>query len=330
MIRGTIQRLVHDSAVLADNPLGDPSRRELPVYLPPDVEPDGLPLIAVLAGYGGVGAGALSSTPWSPSFVDRYEALLKAGEAAPAVFVFPDCFTRLGGSQYVNSSALGRYEDHLVDELFPFVEQQTGAGGSAARRGLMGRSSGGFGAFHAAFARPGTFGAIASHSGDAYFEFGYKHDFPKLLSMLEEHGGVEAFVTAFEAARKKPTPMFLAMNVLAMAAAYSPQEGEPLGIDLPFEPRTGRLRDDVWGRWLAHDPVELAKTQGDRLRDLALVFVDCGLRDEFHLQFGARQVVDALRGHGVDVVHEEFDGGHMGTSYRYEASLPRITRALSA
>lgn len=330
MIRGTIHRLVHDSDVLADNPLGDPTRRELPVYLPPDVDPAGLPLIAVLAGYGGTGAGALSGTPWSPTFPERYESLLDAGDAAPAAFLFPDAFTRLGGSQYLNSSASGRYEDHLVDELFPFVEQRFGVGGSPPRRGLMGKSSGGFGAFHVAFSRPGTFGAIASHSGDAYFELGYKPDFPKLLSMLEQHGGVEAFVAAFEAAKKKTTPLFLAMNVLAMAAAYSPKVGEPFGIDLPFEPRTGRLREDVWARWLEHDPVELAKARGDALRDMALVFVDCGLRDEFHLQYGTRQVVDALREHGVDVVHEEFDDGHMGVSYRYEASLPRITRALSA
>ncbi len=329
MIRGAIHRLIHDSDVLSGNPLGDPTRRQVPVYLPPDVDPAGLPLIAVLAGYGGTGAGALDGTPWSPSFPERYEALLDAGDAVPAAFFFPDAFTRLGGSQYLNSSANGRYEDYLVDELFPFVEEHFGLAGKPARRGLMGKSSGGFGSVHVAFARPGQFGAIASHSGDAYFEMGYKPDFPKLLSQLEAHGGVEAFVAAFEAAKKKTTPLFLAMNVLAMAAAYSPKDGEPFGIELPFELRTGKLRDAVWARWLEHDPVEMAKARGNALADLSFVFIDCGLRDEFHLQYGARQLVDALRSHGVDVVHEEFDDGHMGVSYRYEASLPRLTRALA-
>jgi len=28
--------------------------------------------------------------------------------------VFPDCFTALGGNQYINSSAVGRYADYLA------------------------------------------------------------------------------------------------------------------------------------------------------------------------------------------------------------------------
>jgi enterochelin esterase family protein len=118
--------------------------------------------------------------------------------------------------------------------------------------------------------------------------------------------------------------------MLAMAAVYSPDPAEPLGVALPFEPRTGRLRPEVWERWLAFDPVERARRVGRRLADFALVYVDAGTRDEFHLQYGARQLVEALRAQGVPVQHEEFDDGHMGTSYRYDVSLPLITQALSA
>jgi predicted esterase len=59
----------------------------------------------------------------------------------------------------------------------------------------------------------------------------------------------------------------------------------------------------------------------DAYRRLASIFLDCGTRDEFNLRWGARQVAAALRAGGVEVVHQEFDDGHMGINYRYDASL---------
>ncbi|RKY16632.1 MAG: esterase [Planctomycetota bacterium] len=328
MLKGELITTIVESDALRGNPLGDPCSREVPVYLPPGRR-EGLPLVAVLAGFTGVGAGALRGTPWELSFPQRYERLLERGDASPCAFVFPDAFTRFGGSQYMNSAATGRYEDYLVDEVMAFVEREYRVGGCPERRGLMGKSSGGFGALHVAMRRPDHFRAIASHSGDAYFEMAYKPDFPRLLAMLDKYGSVMDFLDAFEKAPKKTTPLVLAMNVLAMAAVYSPDPDEPLGLALPFEQRSGRLRENVWERWLEHDPVELASTHGGDLADYLLVFVDAGLRDEYHLQYGARQLVDVLRDKGVDVHHEEFDDGHMGVSYRYERSIPLMTQALS-
>jgi poly(3-hydroxybutyrate) depolymerase len=328
MLRGELITTILESDALRGNPLGDPHSREVPVYLPPGDRKD-LPLVAVLAGFTGVGAGALRGTPWDLSFPQRYERLLERGDAAPCAFVFPDAFTRFGGSQYMNSSATGRYEDYLVDEVMAYVEREFGVGGSAPRRGLMGKSSGGFGALHVAMSRPDHFRAIASHAGDAYFEMAYKPDFPRLLAMLDKYGSVMDFLDAFEKAPKKTTPLILAMNVLAMAAVYSPDNEEPLGLALPFDERTGRLRENVWERWLEHDPVEMAGTRGGDLSEYLLVFLDAGLRDEYHLQYGARQLVDVLREKGVDVHHEEFDDGHMGVSYRYDRSIPLMTQALS-
>jgi hypothetical protein len=331
LLDGSIHTLVLDSPALRDNALGDPSRRAVPVYLPPGGAKPGMPVILVLAGFSGVGEGQLRGTPWEPSLPARFERLLAAGTAAPAALVFPDCFTRLGGSQYMNSPATGRYEDYLLQDLLPAVEKQFGVGGKRARRGVMGKSSGGYGALHLSLQHPEVFAALASHSGDAGFDLCYRGDFPRLLAQLDRHPTLEGFVTAFEGAPRKSTAQVLAMNVVAMAAAYSPEADEnlPFGIALPVEPRTGRLRPDVWARWMTFDPVERAAVYGEVLADFALVFLDAGLRDEYHLQYGCRQLVDALRGKGVPVHHEEFDDGHMGVSYRYEVSLPLMTRALS-
>jgi enterochelin esterase family protein len=329
VIAGELHTLTIDSRVLRDNPLGDPWRRDLPVYLPPGASPRGLPVIVVLAGFTSVGALQLRGTPWDPSLPERYERLLADGRASPAALVFPDAFTRWGGSQYMNSAGTGRYADHLLQELLPAVEERFGVGGARERRGIVGKSSGGFGALHLALQSPATFAAVGSHSGDCAFDLCFRPDFPKLLAQLDRHGGLEAFVAAFERAPRKTPALLGAMNILAMSAVYSPDPAEPLGIALPFEPRTGRLRPEVWARWLACDPVERARTEGRRLADFALVYVDAGTRDEYHLQYGARQLVAALRAAGVDVAHEEFDDGHMGTGYRYDVSLPLLTRALT-
>jgi hypothetical protein len=45
------------------------------------------------------------------------------------------------------------------------------------------------------------------------------------------------------------------------------------------------------------------------------------MRDEFHIQWGTRMVARALEGRGVRLIHEEFDDGHFGTSYRYDRVL---------
>ena len=329
MLAGALHTLTIDSRVLRDNPLGDPWRRELPVYLPPGHTGYALPVILVLSGFTSTGSMQLRGTPWEPSLPERFERLLSDGRAAPAALAFPDAFTRWGGSQYMNSDGTGRYADHLLHELLPAVEERFGVGGSRARRGVAGKSSGGFGALHLALESPGTFAAVASHAGDCAFDLCFRPDFPKLLAQLDRHGGVEGFVAAFERAPRKTSALLDAMNILAMSAVYSPDPTEPLGIALPFEPRTGRLRAEVWARWLARDPVERARVEGRRLADFALVYVDAGLRDEYKLQYGARQLVEALRAQGVAVQHEEFDDGHMGTGYRYDVSLPLLTRALS-
>jgi hypothetical protein len=120
-----------------------------------------------------------------------------------------------------------------------------------------------------------------------------------------------------------------AMNILAMAAAYSPNpSATPLPIDFPFDLETCELIPDVWARWLEFDPVQLADRYADNLKRLRLLFIDCGSRDEFNLHFGARTLVKKLKALAVPHEYEEFDDGHMNVSYRYEVSLPKIVQAL--
>jgi enterochelin esterase family protein len=116
-----------------------------------------------------------------------------------------------------------------------------------------------------------------------------------------------------------------------MAACYSPNPvATGLAIDYPCDLYTGELRPDVWARWLTHDPVELVERYAANLRQLRYIFVDCGTRDEFNLQYGARILVQRLRAAGIDCEHDEFDDDHRSIGYRYDVSVPKLVAALGA
>ena len=86
----------------------------------------------------------------------------------------------------------------------------------------------------------------------------------------------------------------------------------------------------MWSRWLAHDPLELIERQENQtaLGSLRALFFDCGTRDEFFLDFGARKLSRRLRELSITHEHQEFDDGHRDLSYRYDVSFPRLAAAL--
>jgi len=241
----------------------------------------------------------------------------------------PDCFTRYGGSQYLNSSATGRYMDHLIEELVPHVDAHFRTLPDRAHRGVAGKSSGGYGALVLGLMHPETFGAVACHSGDLYFEYCYLPDVPKFCTQVQSAGGLKVWLEKFEGKRQKSHDDMLALNLLGMAAAYSPNpECPPFGIDLPCDLESGAFREDVWRRWLEHDPLRLLESRADALRSLALLYLDCGTRDEWSLHHGTRLFSRRLKALGIVHEHEEFDDGHMNVQYRYDVSLPKLARVL--
>jgi enterochelin esterase family protein len=317
--------LLHSPA-LEGNALGDPAARYTPVYLPHDYDaesPRRFPVVYWLHGYTGTAFGGLSWRPWEPSLPEVMDrAVTQAGRSA--ILVLVDGFTRYGGSQYVNSSLNGRYEDYVVRDVVSWVDARYRTIAEPAGRAVAGKSSGGYGALVLGMRHPEVFGALASVSGDAYFELGYKPDFPKLLAQIAKHGGIQEFLEAFVAKTRKSGDEIGAMNMAAMAMAYSPHPQSPWGFDLPFDTYSGELIPEVWARWEAADPVTLAAEHADDLRRLRLVYFECGTRDEFNLQYGARILHRRLEALGVPHEHVEFDDGHMGISYRYEAVLGRL------
>jgi enterochelin esterase family protein len=330
MKTGRIVMESFESEALRGNAAGDPAVRTVPVYLPPGYD-DGArryPVVYVLTGFTGRGRMLLNDNLWAPPLDRRMDALIAAG-SPEMILVMPDCATRYGGSQYLDSTATGRYETHLVSELVPWIDHRYRTIPERDHRGVAGKSSGGYGALVHGMKHADVFGAVACHSGDMLFDYCYRGDVPKFCTRVQRGGGLERWLAAFDAAPQKKHEDVEALNILAMAASYSPNPAAPLGIDLPCDLESGAFRDDVWARWLEHDPLRMVERHRDALASLELLYLDCGTRDEFHLHHGLRQMLGRLEALRVAHHAEFFDDGHMNVQYRYDTSLPLLARALA-
>lgn len=360
-IAGRVLHLTHTSRVLADNPLGDPYVRPLHVWLPPGYDDAAgrgrgrrYPVLFDLVGFTGSGPSHTNWKNFGENLPERLDRLLYEKKIGPMIVVFPDCFTSLGGNQYINSSAVGNYADYLTRELVPFVDAELRTLASREHRGCFGKSSGGYGAIIHGMKYARTWGAIANHSGDAYFEFVYQRDWPGTLNELQKYrqpkrrpgahdvskaaartgsglddGRVARFLKDFWERDKPSDGQIHALMILCMAATYDPDPAAPNGFRLPYDLETGALLPERWRRWQAHDPIRLVQRHKQALASLKAIYIDCGWRDQYHIHYGTRQLSQQLRQAGIDHVYEEFDDTHSGIDYRMDVSLPYLYRALA-
>ena len=321
-----------ESPALHGNAFADPATRPLAVYEPPGFDAEGskrYAAIYVLHGYTGDVASSLAAAPWETNVVQWADRLVREKAMPPVLVVLVDGNNRLGGSQYVDSIGSGAYATHVVRDSVGFVDAAYPTIASEGGRAVVGKSSGGFGAMHLTLTRPGVFCAFGSHSGDANFRGAYVGDFARAQRVLERYGrDPRTFVEAFEAKVKRSGDEMTTIALLGQGAAYSPRSGAPFDVDLPFDLETGLMRDDVFARWLAFDPAEACVDHRAELSRLRLRYLDCGRRDEYALDVGARVFVARVRDMGLAVRHEEFDDDHRRVGYRYAVSLPALASVL--
>jgi S-formylglutathione hydrolase FrmB len=330
---GRFDEHVIASEALRGNPLGDPHERPLWVYVPPgyDDEPERrYPSIYVIQGYTGQLDMWRNRSPFgAPTYPELCDELFASGDVPPALVVWVDAWTSLGGSQFLDSPAIGRYHTYLCDDVVPWVDSRYRTLADAAHRGIQGKSSGGYGAMVTPMLRPDLFGGLATHAGDALFEHCYEKDFGETLRVLRDkyEGSFERFWKDF---RTRPLVTksgdFVVVNTWGMAAAYSADDDGT--IQLPFD-ELGRLRPEVWERWLAWDPVRMVPRYADALRGLRAVYVDAGKSDEYYLDLGADAFRRELEAIGVSPFFELFDGKHGGIVWRYPIALRYLAEKLA-
>jgi S-formylglutathione hydrolase FrmB len=332
--RGRFEELEFESEVLAGNPLGDPTVRPLWVYLPPgyDDEPERrYPSVYMIQGLTGQLDMWRNRAPFRRNFPELADELFATGGASPAILVWIDCWTSLGGSQFLDSPATGRYHTYFCDEVVPWVDERYRTLAAPEHRGIAGKSSGGYGAMVTPMLRPDLFGGLATHAGDALFETCYQPEFAKVARALRDEydGSYERFWEDFRArpAFSKESDHVM-LNCWCMAACYSADDDGT--VNLPFDEATGGLIQETWERWLAWDPVRMVPRFADALRSLKAIYVDAGKRDEFMLDLGAEAFRRELEEIGVDDVRFElFDATHMAIEYRYPLGLRYLAERLA-
>jgi Putative esterase len=331
---GRFEETTFESNALRENPLGDPHVRPLWVYLPPgyDDEPDRrYASIYMIQGLTGQLDMWRNRTAFRRNFPELADDLFAAGDAPPCILVWVDCWTSLGGSQFLDSPGTGRYHTYLCEEIVPWVDGRYRTIAAPESRGIAGKSSGGYGAMVTPMLRPDLFGGLATHAGDALFETCYLPEFRASARALRDEydGSYERFWEDFRSrpALTKASDDVL-LNCWCMAACYSTDEDGT--VHLPFDTDTGELQPEVWERWLVKDPVRMVQAHTDAVRSLRAVYIDAGTKDEWYLDLGAEAFRRALAEVGVTDVHLElFDAGHMGIEYRYPLSLKYLAERLS-
>jgi S-formylglutathione hydrolase FrmB len=320
---GRLDEHLLESEALRGNPLGDPATRPLWVYVPPGADDTPLPALYLIQGHTGQIDMWRNRSAFRPNVLELVDRLFADGGCPPAYVVFVDAWTSYGGSQFIDSAGVGRYHTYLCDEIVPFVDVRY----PTSARAITGKSSGGYGAMVTPMLRPDLFSGLATHAGDALFELCYLPEFPQAVRALRDayDGSFERFWEDFRTrpAFTKGTD-FPLLNTYAMTECYSPGE-------LPFDTATGELKPAVWAKWLAWDPVRMAKAHADALRGLRAIYIDCGKRDQYYLDLGAEGFRRALERIGVtDVFFELFDGTHSSIEYRYPIALRYLAERLSS
>jgi S-formylglutathione hydrolase FrmB len=243
-----------------------------------------------------------------------------------------DAWTAYGGSQFVDSPGTGAYHSYLCEEIVPFVDGSYRTIAAREHRAISGKSSGGFGAMITPMLRPDLFGALATHAGDARYEFSYLPEFPQVVRYLREYDGdITKWWADF---RERPSftkdgdeTLLVVFGVAACFSAAA--DGTPR---LPFDTTTGKLDLDLWQRWLDWDPVRMVERYADAVRSWHAVWIDAGTKDEWYLDIGAEAFRREIMRAGLpeERIHFElFDAGHGGIDYRYPLALAWLAQRIA-
>ena len=261
--------------------------------------------IFVLSGFGSNGTKAMNTKPFENNFPQILDQWIDKNGSLDSIFVMVDAWNFWGGSQFINS-ILGNYEDYIVQELLQNLESLY----PEAKKGdhaVMGGSSGGYGALHLASKYPQHFPYVAAIAPDSYFEASLLPDIYAMLPFITASGGVPFFRQEMQEGRFfKIRNAHKLLNVLAMGLCYAGKNENT--IVWPIDDN-GLLQDKLWEKWKAHDPVTFLAQRTQNTSALKGGFLQVGQWDQFHLQYGSRQIRNTLNPL-IDLEYKEFDGNH--------------------
>ena len=296
--------MVH-SPGLEDNLLGDSPDREVRVYLPPDYYESTskrYPVVYLLHGFYSDHNGWWEGVEGVLiiNIEEILNGLISEGEIEPMIIVAPNSYNRYFGSKYANSSTAGLWEDFITQDVVSYIDAHYRTLAVRESRGIAGLSMGGNGAIKIAMKHPELFTALYSNSaGIVAFEsvfLGFRKQDLITASQLESFTLADLFIHGVSVA-----------SCVACAPAYAPNPDAPAFYgDFPVT-ETGELIDDIWQKWLEHDPYTMLSTYKDNLKQVKIL-LDCGDTDEFNPSNNL--FAQKLTELGIDHIFEVYVGDH--------------------
>lgn len=303
-----VETLQIESDCLKGNSLKDPTLRRNPVLIPKNAEGP-LPVVWILAGLTGNGPDSFSPRFGELNSVQNIDEAVSAKKAPAALYVFVDAMTTWGGSQFINS-VQGRYEDYIVKELVPAIQQCYDVSPQAKHWCVTGGSSGGYGALHLGSKYPEIFGMVAALAPDCFFEASLLPEYYKTLNDWNEFGGPTGLLKEFRNGRLRRNKNFHSIvNAVGMSLCYA--DGA-----LPIDSYTGVLNSAAWKKFREKDPLVFLPKRLAGLKKLTALYIDVGNKDQFDLHLGCRQLHQWLKSRKVKHHYNEFNGTHFDLAPR--------------
>jgi enterochelin esterase-like enzyme len=314
----------HESQFLARNMLDDSAEHDLYVYVPRGYEDsDRRYATAFLLHAFGESATTVVSPDatgerWRPPIEDVLDPVFGRMGVPPMIVVIPDGNCRWGCGQWIDSPVSGYFGSYVAGDVVTYVDANFRTHPAAASRGVFGFSSGGMGAWNVVSQNPDVFSAMAVLSADTFLDMTHKVFTYKFFNSIwpEPPNG--------------PVDDDWSEMVYAYSAAYAPNpDNPPFFVDLPVAWPSGELIQDVWDRWLRHDPVENYRERLDNLRNLSGILLDAGSRDNYELQWGHRVLHHRLTEAGIAHDFTENPGNHGGrANERLQIALSWLGKVL--
>lgn len=288
---------------LRDNPLGDPAARRVAVLAPDGVQDDApLPLLIYLPGWGGSSEDAIAQgrAGWFAQVVDGLAA------RTPLRLAVVDGRSRYGGSQFLNSTATGRYADYVADEILPALTARYASAKKGPSIIIAGHSSGAYGALLLAMSRQEKFAAVVALSPDSDFDVTHK----PLVQQPSVRAVSRADLDAAMASKSAHLPADgLARLVMGLCANYAPVASQPGRFEWLYDDR-GQWRAEAWQRWLDLDPLTLVRKNPNAFAPAQRIYLDGAEHDEFGANIGARKIHEILRTRPSPATFYESPGHH--------------------
>lgn len=292
-----VEPLAIPGETLRGNPLGDPVARHAAVILPSSTRAtEPLAIVYYLPGWGGSPDDYLSGSGRA--------AFLRVAEEVKARIVVVDGRTRWGGSQFLNSTATGRYADYVSEEVVPTVEARYTI--APGRRLIAGHSSGAYGALLLTMRKQKQFAGVVALSPDSDFEATHR----ALVSQPAVRRVTRSMAEAWMPPATAQPGDGLVQLICGLCANYAPLgPKQPGRFEWLYDGR-GQWQPQVWQRWIDADPLTLIRANRDAFAPRQRVYLDGAERDEFLANIGARNMHAVLRDRPSPVTFYESPGGH--------------------